>query len=103
MKNTSSRPTEATEPKTGGCPFHRKARAEAQPELPELMMEPMPGTVSRRTVLKLGAMGLTGLATFNMLGPAGMPVRQAQAAPARLPNIQYDLDAFIPPARTIDG
>jgi hypothetical protein len=100
MKNTS---IGTNEPKTGGCPFHRKPAASAQTELPELVMESMPRTFSRRAALKLGAVGLASLATLSTLEAAGVPVRLAQAAPARLPNIQYDLADFIPPARTIEG
>jgi hypothetical protein len=88
-----------------GCPFHQKrpAEVEAQNALPEPLMEPAPRTFSRRTALKLGAVGLASLTTLTNLEAAGIPTRLPQPAPPRLPNIQYDLAAFIPPAQTIEG
>lgn len=114
---------------TGGCPIHRNLRASLQSPVAEMLLEPAPRTFNRRTALKLAAVGLASLATLGVLEANGVPVRVAEAAPpprphnppppaghnpppplhqfqpssAALPNIQYDLSAFIPPAQTIAG
>jgi hypothetical protein len=84
--------------------MHHKQTGPQSP-VADLLLEPPTRTFSRRTALKLGAVGLASLATLATLEAGGTPVR-AQAAPPpppRLPNIQYDLSAFIPPAQTIEG
>src|SRR5215475_624725 len=61
--------------------------------------------LSRRAVLKYGALGL-GIAagTFGALEAVGFaPLRQSQAVPTRLPNIQFDIGKFIAPVQNIDG
>jgi hypothetical protein len=56
--------------------------------------------LSRRTVLKAGSVG----ALMTMLeGLAWVPKRPALAAPAVLPDIQYDIADFIAPATSING
>jgi hypothetical protein len=58
--------------------------------------------LSRRSVLKLGAAGLLA-AELELLDRLGtMPDRLALAA-SPLPDIQFDIASFIPPARSIDG
>jgi hypothetical protein len=58
--------------------------------------------LNRRTVLKAGAMGASA-ATLAMLDEiAWSPKRPAVAATA-LPDIQFDLSAFINPATSVDG
>jgi hypothetical protein len=52
--------------------------------------------------VRTGALA-TALGTLDILAQvAWVPARPAQAA-TQLPDIQFDLDAFIPPAQTIDG
>ncbi len=60
-------------------------------------------SLSRRTVLKAGAFGLaaSSLGMLDLL--AWTPKRLAHAAPATLPDIQFDIGSFIGPAETIDG
>jgi hypothetical protein len=64
---------------------------------------PRPGQLSRRAFLaRTGALA-TALGTLDILAQvAWVPARPAQAA-TQLPDIQFDLDAFIPPAQMIDG
>jgi len=57
---------------------------------------------SRRTALKMGALGLSA-ATMGTLESLANVERLAHAAPATLPNIQFDISHFIAPARTING
>src|SRR5262249_45079225 len=63
--------------------------------------------VSRRKVLNTGVRAGAGIATAASLGLLDQlveaPHRIAQAAPAALPDIQYDLGAFIPPAVALGG
>ena len=58
--------------------------------------------VSRRSVLKLGASGLT-MATLVAIGSASVPKRLARPVPGRLPAIQFDIGDYIGPVETING
>ncbi len=58
--------------------------------------------VSRRSVLKLGASGLT-MATLGAIGSAWVPKRLAHPAPSALPSIQFDIGDYIGPVETING
>lgn len=60
---------------------------------------------SRRTVLKgLGALGLAAGPALGVLDALGWaPERLAHAAPQGYPDIQFDLGAYVPPARRIEG
>src|SRR5438132_357651 len=58
--------------------------------------------VSRRSVLKLGASGLT-MATLGAIGSAWVPKRLARPVPGRLPAIQFDIGDYIGPVETING
>jgi len=61
-------------------------------------------TVSRRTVLKAAAATGLALSTQGILEVLAEPTRRlALAAPATLPDIQFDIRAFVPPAQTVDG
>src|SRR2546430_10874846 len=61
-------------------------------------------TVSRRTVLKAAAATGLALSTHGLLELLAQPtMRLAMAAPATLPDIQFDIRAFVPPAQTVDG
>jgi hypothetical protein len=64
---------------------------------------PPAGRISRRSFLvRTGALA-TALGTLDLIAQvAWVPARPAQAA-TQLPDVQFDLDAFIPPAQTIDG
>src|SRR3977135_1832106 len=60
--------------------------------------------VSRRTVLKAAAatgIALTAPAILDAL--AGPTNRLAHTAPHALPDVQFDIGAFIAPAQTISG
>ena len=63
-----------------------------------------PSRVRRRTVLKAGgAIGAT-VAAMNLVDlVAWRPLRPAVARAATLPDIQFDIGAFISPPTTIDG
>lgn len=77
----------------------------SQPTLPENGAGRTTGRrqVSRRTMLKLGALGLAA-STLGILEAEGwFPARIAHARPAILPNIQFDISNYIAPARKIDG
>jgi len=58
--------------------------------------------VSRRSVLKLGASGLT-MATLGALGSTWVPTRLAHPAPSSLPSIQFDIGDYIGPVEAING
>jgi hypothetical protein len=60
--------------------------------------------VSRRAVLRAAAATGLALSTQGILEMLASPIqRMAYAAPDTLPDIQFDIGAFIAPARTIDG
>jgi hypothetical protein len=62
--------------------------------------------VSRRTALKhLGVAGLTAASTIGVLESLAVaPTRIAHAsAPANLPDIQFAIGPYMPPAKSIDG
>lgn len=56
-------------------------------------MEPF----SRRALLRAGTLG-TALVATGIIGETAPPQRIAHAAPARLPEIQFDIDPFLAPA-----
>jgi len=58
--------------------------------------------VSRRSVLKLGASGLT-MATLGAIGSAWVPKRLAHPAPKALPSVQFDIGDYLGPVETING
>src|SRR2546421_10173267 len=65
---------------------------------------PLDRTVSRRTVLKAAAatgLALSAPAILDAL--AGPTNRLAHMSPRGLPDIQFDIGAFIAPAQTISG
>jgi hypothetical protein len=62
-----------------------------------------PGSISRRTVLKLGAAGVAASSLGMLEALAWTPRREALAVSGSLPDIQFDIGAFTPPARDIDG
>jgi hypothetical protein len=78
-----------------------------QPVRPEdILTEPKPRALSRRALLKVGALGLASAATLGMVdGLAFLPRRVAMAAPVAsgLPDIQFDIGNFIAPVQTING
>ncbi|HLG61744.1 MAG TPA: hypothetical protein VKY19_07410 [Ktedonosporobacter sp.] len=67
-------------------------------------MESKVPRLNRRQILKVGSAGLVSVSTLGMLEAlAWQPVRVARAAPlANLPEIQFDLGAFIAPAKTLN-
>ena len=65
---------------------------------------PLDRTVSRRTVLKAAAATGLALSAPSILDAlAGPTNRLAHTAPHVLPDIQFDIGAFIAPAQTISG
>jgi hypothetical protein len=59
--------------------------------------------LTRRSILKVGAFGLAASTLGVLEVLAWTPKRLAYAAPATLPDIQFDIGDFIGPAETIDG
>ncbi|HZU68248.1 MAG TPA: hypothetical protein VFA09_13310 [Ktedonobacteraceae bacterium] len=59
----------------------------------------------RRTVLKLGlgTLGLSAATLAAIESFSWVPERTAHAAPATLPDIQYDIEKYLPPAHNING
>ncbi len=81
---------------------------ESQPRRPtsleEIMTEPKKEALSRRSILKLGALSLASATTLSALDTlAFVPKRLAQAAPTTLPDIQFDIGNFIAPVQTINN
>src|SRR5437016_12284932 len=76
-----------------------------QPTLPENGSGLTSGRqqVSRRTMLKLGALGLAASTLGILEAEAWLPTRIAHARPSSLPNIQFDISDYIAPARNIHG
>ena len=69
--------------------------------MPDNSIDP---TVSRRTVLKAAAATGLALSTQGLVELLAQPtMRLAMAAPAMLPDIQFEIRAFVPPAQTVDG
>ncbi len=60
-------------------------------------------SLSRRTILKAGALGLAASSLGILDALAWMPRRLAHAVPASLPDIQFDIGNFIGSAETING
>src|SRR6266568_2442758 len=77
----------------------------SQPTLPENGAGLTTGRqqVSRRTMLKLGALGLAASTLGILEAEAWLPTRIAHARPSSLPNIQFDINDYIAPARNING
>lgn len=59
--------------------------------------------MNRRTMLKLGALGLAASTLGILAEEEWLPRRVAHAAPPGLPDIQFDISNYIAPARSIDG
>ncbi len=59
--------------------------------------------LSRRSLLKLGALGLTASTLAILEANSWLPQRLAHAAPTSLPDIQFDIANYLPPAQTING
>jgi hypothetical protein len=59
--------------------------------------------MSRRTLLKLGTLGLAASTLTLLEADSWQPERLAHAAPAGLPKIQYNITDYLPPAQTING
>lgn len=60
--------------------------------------------VSRRTLLRTGGAFVGALGTLALLeGLAWLPQRVAAADTLALPDVQFDLAPFVPPAQTFDG
>jgi len=61
-------------------------------------------TITRRTALKAAAAAGLALSTQGLVELLALPTkRMAMAAPSSLPDIQFDIRAFVPPAQTVDG
>ena len=62
--------------------------------------------INRRKALAVGTASALGIAasTLGVLEAlARTPIRQAHAAPPRLPDIQFDINDYIGPAKTVEG
>jgi hypothetical protein len=59
--------------------------------------------VSRRDVLRFGALGAAGTALGLLRFSARTPIRLAADTPPSLPDIQHDIADFLAPVDTIDG
>src|SRR6185312_7127331 len=60
--------------------------------------------MSRRGMLKAGALGLASASTLGVLASsAKAPNRVAHAAPSTLPDIQFDISNFVAPVQTINN
>jgi hypothetical protein len=59
--------------------------------------------LSRRMLLKLSTLGLAASTLVILEAEEWLPQRVAHAAPSSLPDIQYDIASYLPPAQTIDG
>src|SRR5437763_16835302 len=75
----------------------------SQPTLPENGAGLTTGRqqVSRRTLLKLGALGLAASTLGILEAESWLTTRIAHARPSSLTNIQFDLSDCIDPARNI--
>jgi len=60
-------------------------------------------SISRRTLLKLGTLGLAASTLGVLESNVWFPQRMAHAAPPTLPDIQYDISKYIAPVQKIDG
>ncbi len=98
----------------GRCPMRGRPpaadEAVAGPELVKLASKPL----NRRTVLKVGGIGAMAATVGTVGAAAWTPLRakaattrssssMAQAASGPLPDIQFDIGAFVHPAQTIAG
>ena len=106
--------TESSLNRPGRCPIRATPptsnEAASVPELVQLASRPL----NRRTVLRVGGVGAMA-ATIGTVGAAAWtPLRakaattrsmspMAQAASGPLPDIQFDIGAFVHPAQTIAG
>jgi hypothetical protein len=62
------------------------------------------GRLHRRTLLKLGMLGLTSASMAGIIeSMVWHPKRAAHAAPGDLPDIQFDVQDYIAPAQTFEG
>ena len=83
---------------------------DSQPRRPvapqDIITEPKQRSLSRRTLLKIGALGAASAATLGLVdGLAFLPKRVVTAATEKtgLPDIQFDIGNFIAPVQTING
>lgn len=67
------------------------------------MPTPRPPRLSRRSVLQLGALGLSGAAVGVFNRAAETPIRLAARTPAGLPEVQFHINDFLAPVETVDG
>ncbi|TME78468.1 MAG: twin-arginine translocation signal domain-containing protein, partial [Chloroflexi bacterium] len=99
--------------KSQGCASHTMPRrfAEMLPKIRGRITEvvmPYEGsfdhTITRRSALKAAAAAGLALSTQGLVELLALPTkRMAMAAPNSLPDIQFDIRAFVPPAQTVDG
>jgi hypothetical protein len=87
----------------GKCPIahHRNAAPPPDVESAPILTKP----VDRRTLLRRGGVFVGALGTLAMLDEiAWVPERVAWAEDiTALPDVQFNLDPFMPPAQTVDG
>src|SRR4051794_36527677 len=66
----------------------------------KILSQHTPSRHSRRRAIQLAAAGL-GLPLLGSV--ALLPRRLALAAPEQLPEVQYDINSYLPPAENMDG
>ncbi len=96
--------TDTVPTQKSGCPIAHHGNVQREPSVkpPEILKKPM----SRRTLLRTGGAIGGALGTLALVeGLAWIPEREAWADPSTLafPDVQFNLDPFMPAARTIDG
>ncbi|HEU5474450.1 MAG TPA: hypothetical protein VFV67_27705 [Actinophytocola sp.] len=89
-------------PRTGSCPLSRHgATAADRTEPAPILTKPMSRrTLLRRTGTVAGAVGTLAMLDQLAWVPERVATAQETAAP---PDVQFNLDPFMPPAQTIDG
>lgn len=77
-------------------------RTASPADVPEFAQTPGP-PLSRRTVLRVGGIGAMAAALMTVGNAAWMPQRAKSSTMTALPDIQFDIGAFVHPAQTIAG
>ena len=98
----------------GRCPVRATPPSDAQAEPGPELVQLASRSLNRRTVLKVGGIGAMAATVGTVGAAAWTPLRakaaatkpmgsMAQSATGPLPDIQFDIGAFVHPAQTIAG